>query len=338
MGRNEDAASTVELNLGLSVGSTSPALTSRREYHAFRRRESRRKLEQKHMGKAQAPASGDITREDYGRSPPRFSASPIPVPHPNSGAAVGYAVAAAIPVVPMHCTPPAWQYVPCGGRMYALPYMVPCWPEAAVDSERRVTGQVAAAGLPVVGNGLASVSKSCSNVAEFLNITNKEKATRIFGKSNNSSCKDTKSESNLTNVTAGDNTKPPQQSHATPQHHLLSSENLRKNVISTVKLLPPKLQREESTAPTSIKKKGDDHGPKKREIVQKIPCVAARGDGPEGKTITGFLYRYTMEEVSIMCVCHGLSFSPVEFLRHAGSSKTTQPLRHIKVVPTLAKS
>ncbi|KAK8943528.1 Ninja-family protein AFP3 [Platanthera guangdongensis] len=336
MGRNEDASSTVELNLGLSVGPASPALTSRREYHAFRRRETRRKLEHKHMGKAQAPASGDITREDYGRSPPRFSASPIPVPHPNSGAAVGYA--AAIPVVPMHCTPPALQYVPCGGRMYALPYMVPCWPEPAVDSDRRVACQVAAVGVPVVGNALASVSKSCSNVAEFLNITNKEKATGIYGRSNSSSCKDTKSESNLTNATIDDNPKPPQHSHAPPQQHLLSSEILSKNVISTVKLLPPKLQREESTTPTSMKKKGGDHGPEKREIVQKIPCVAARGDGPEGKTITGFLYRYTVEEVSIMCVCHGLSFSPTEFLRHAGNSETTQPLRHIKVVPTLAKS
>ncbi|KAK8943526.1 hypothetical protein KSP40_PGU008981 [Platanthera guangdongensis] len=59
-----------------------------------------------------------------------------------------------------------------------------------------------------------------------------------------------------------------------------------------------------------MKKTGGNHGPEKREIVQKLPCITASGDGLEGKTITGFLHRYTVEEDSIMCVCHGLRFSP----------------------------
>ncbi|KAH0450359.1 hypothetical protein IEQ34_021051 [Dendrobium chrysotoxum] len=74
----------------------------------------------------------------------------------------------------------------------------------------------------------------------------------------------------------------------------------------------------------------------KKEMEGKMPYVTAKGDGPDGKTITGFLYRYTKVEVSIMCVCHGQSFSPAEFLRHAGNSHTSRPLRQIAVMPSPA--
>ncbi|XP_010274057.1 PREDICTED: uncharacterized protein LOC104609435 [Nelumbo nucifera] len=64
-----------------------------------------------------------------------------------------------------------------------------------------------------------------------------------------------------------------------------------------------------------------------------MPYVSTTGNGPNGKTITGFLYRYTKTEVSIICVCHGTSFSPVEFVKHAGGMDVSHPLRHIIVVP-----
>ncbi|KAF5954642.1 hypothetical protein HYC85_007498 [Camellia sinensis] len=63
-----------------------------------------------------------------------------------------------------------------------------------------------------------------------------------------------------------------------------------------------------------------------------MPCVSTTGNGPNGKTITGFLYRYTKTEVSIVCVCHGSSFSPAEFVEHAGGKDITHPLRHITVI------
>ncbi|PKU77566.1 Ninja-family protein AFP3 [Dendrobium catenatum] len=75
---------------------------------------------------------------------------------------------------------------------------------------------------------------------------------------------------------------------------------------------------------------------KKKEMEGKMLYVTAKGDGPDGKTITGLLYRYTKVEVSIMCVCHGQSFSPAEFLGHAGNSHTSRPLRQIVVVPSPA--
>ncbi|KAE8689262.1 Ninja-family protein AFP3 [Hibiscus syriacus] len=60
-------------------------------------------------------------------------------------------------------------------------------------------------------------------------------------------------------------------------------------------------------------------GEKKRNIVEDMPCVSATGDGPNGKKIEGFLYRYRKgEEVRIVCVCHGSFLSPAEFVKHAG--------------------
>ncbi|KAA8550586.1 hypothetical protein F0562_002270 [Nyssa sinensis] len=67
--------------------------------------------------------------------------------------------------------------------------------------------------------------------------------------------------------------------------------------------------------------------------LQQMPCVSTTGNGPHGKTISGFLYRYTKTEVSIICVCHGSSFSPAEFVEHAGGEDILHPLRHITVTP-----
>ncbi|XP_057781074.1 ninja-family protein AFP3-like [Salvia miltiorrhiza] len=65
---------------------------------------------------------------------------------------------------------------------------------------------------------------------------------------------------------------------------------------------------------------------------RRMPCVSATGDGPNGRTVIGFLYKYDKREVSIMCVCHGSSFSPAEFVEHAGGVDVSHPLRHITVV------
>ncbi|GKU86006.1 hypothetical protein SLEP1_g595 [Rubroshorea leprosula] len=65
-----------------------------------------------------------------------------------------------------------------------------------------------------------------------------------------------------------------------------------------------------------------------------MPCVSTTGNGPNGKTINGFLYKYTKTEVSIICVCHGSSFSPAEFVQHAGGTDVSHPLKHITVIPS----
>ncbi|KHN27321.1 Ninja-family protein AFP3 [Glycine soja] len=66
--------------------------------------------------------------------------------------------------------------------------------------------------------------------------------------------------------------------------------------------------------------------------LPQMPYVFTKGDN--GRTVNGFLYRYTKSEVSIVCVCHGSTFSPAEFVQHAGGTDTTHPLRHITVIPS----
>ncbi|XP_045832608.1 ninja-family protein AFP2-like [Trifolium pratense] len=71
--------------------------------------------------------------------------------------------------------------------------------------------------------------------------------------------------------------------------------------------------------------------PMKKPLPQ-MPYVSTKGNGPNGKTVNGFLYTYSKcDEVSIVCVCHGSTFSPAEFVQHAGGTDITHPLRHITV-------
>ncbi|XP_039064594.1 ninja-family protein AFP3-like [Hibiscus syriacus] len=75
--------------------------------------------------------------------------------------------------------------------------------------------------------------------------------------------------------------------------------------------------------------------PTVRSIMEDMPCLSTTGDGPNGKRIEGFLYRYRKgEEVRIVCVCHGSFLSPAEFVKHAGGNDVEHPLKHIVVSPS----
>lgn len=72
-----------------------------------------------------------------------------------------------------------------------------------------------------------------------------------------------------------------------------------------------------------------------RKVMEDMPCVSTTGDGPNGRKVDGFLYRYKKgEEVRIVCVCHGSFLTPAEFVEHAGGSDVAHPLRHIVVYPS----
>lgn len=72
-----------------------------------------------------------------------------------------------------------------------------------------------------------------------------------------------------------------------------------------------------------------------RHMMDEMPCVSVKGDGPNGRRIEGFLYKYRKgEEVRIVCVCHGSFLTPAEFVKHAGGGNVTHPLRHIVVNPS----
>ncbi|KAJ3673851.1 hypothetical protein LUZ60_005843 [Juncus effusus] len=69
-----------------------------------------------------------------------------------------------------------------------------------------------------------------------------------------------------------------------------------------------------------------------RNVLHEMPCVSTKGEGPNGKKVEGFLYKYKKgEEVRIVCVCHGRFLTPAEFVRHAGGGDVAHPLRHITV-------
>ncbi|XVF54434.1 hypothetical protein PTKIN_Ptkin05aG0180000 [Pterospermum kingtungense] len=67
------------------------------------------------------------------------------------------------------------------------------------------------------------------------------------------------------------------------------------------------------------------------EVIKKMPSVTTTGDGPNGRKIEGFLYKYMKGQVSIVCVCHGNFLSPKEFVKHAGGKDVTNPMKHINV-------
>nr|AAL07175.1 unknown protein [Arabidopsis thaliana] len=63
-----------------------------------------------------------------------------------------------------------------------------------------------------------------------------------------------------------------------------------------------------------------------------MPCVFTKGDGPNGRRVDGILYKYGKgEEVRIMCICHGSFLTPAEFVKHGGGGDVDRPLRHIVV-------
>ncbi|XP_050218246.1 ninja-family protein mc410 isoform X2 [Mercurialis annua] len=48
-----------------------------------------------------------------------------------------------------------------------------------------------------------------------------------------------------------------------------------------------------------------------------LPWVSTTGSGPNGRTISGVTYRYSANQIRIVCACHGSHMSPDEFVRHA---------------------
>ncbi|XP_023638206.1 ninja-family protein AFP3 isoform X1 [Capsella rubella] len=104
--------------------------------------------------------------------------------------------------------------------------------------------------------------------------------------------------------------------------------------------IPPPVQvttnKSVETSPSTAQSQPENAGKQAtRNIMEDMPCVSTIGNGPNGKKIDGFLYRYGKgEEVRIVCVCHGSFLSPAEFIKHAGGSDVANPLKHIVVNPS----
>ncbi|XP_039013753.1 ninja-family protein AFP3-like [Hibiscus syriacus] len=118
-----------------------------------------------------------------------------------------------------------------------------------------------------------------------------------------------------------------------------SNDGIEKAPRMNLKKAPPKPETK-TTSSTKDADKGEigklpnPQTPPIHDILRNMPRVSTTGNGPHGKTINGFLYRYSKSEVSIICVCHGSSFTPAEFVLHAGGNDVSHPLRHITVIPS----
>ncbi|KAL8231469.1 hypothetical protein R6Q57_001249 [Mikania cordata] len=81
-----------------------------------------------------------------------------------------------------------------------------------------------------------------------------------------------------------------------------------------------------------VKKKVECNTNTKMKYDETMPYVSTKGEGPDGRRIQGFLYKYGKgEEVRIVCVCHGSFLTPAEFVKHGGGGDVDHPLRHIIV-------
>ncbi|XP_065849950.1 ninja-family protein Os03g0419100-like [Euphorbia lathyris] len=65
------------------------------------------------------------------------------------------------------------------------------------------------------------------------------------------------------------------------------------------------------------------------KVLMKMPIVKSK----VGRQVEGFLYKYKRGEVSMVCSCHGYLLNPTEFLKHAGATDLSNPLKHISVMP-----
>ncbi|KAK6925123.1 Tify domain binding domain [Dillenia turbinata] len=64
------------------------------------------------------------------------------------------------------------------------------------------------------------------------------------------------------------------------------------------------------------------------DAVDMMPSVTTVGNGPLGRRIEGFLYKFSSpEEVKLVCNCHGRVFSPAGFYKHAGGTDVPNPSR-----------
>ncbi|KAF7050015.1 hypothetical protein CFC21_058437 [Triticum aestivum] len=78
--------------------------------------------------------------------------------------------------------------------------------------------------------------------------------------------------------------------------------------------------------------RGEQQGASGRPAaLREMPLVWTRGLHNGMRTV-GFLYQYSrVDELRIMCVCHGSFLTPAEFVEHAGGGQVANPLRSIIV-------
>ncbi|KAK9282172.1 hypothetical protein L1049_005084 [Liquidambar formosana] len=382
---------------------------TKREIHALRRQEARKKREEKQLmkikGICRARNGEEYANDDDGvaeggckRARVETQDEALKVNGNVELDPPGYASSHPYPGLPMQYPYPGpVQYVPFGNG-FAFPYVMPCWAPGAgagavdagngtnvvhpvacrsfrpfradrdcgfsfssgCDYSEQNSGKAGGNGKPV-----SNVSPGCSSsgISEYRSTSLQDGSSGDSG----SDSSHTKSGKPQLNASTGSDTQGNSE-HSAFSHLSESAPGIDKERNTSEKAISsglaqssvskPKEEASSETQPDPINKpisipghptlsplKGTKQETCKPPEPQtqnhdtlslaQMPCVSTTGNGPNGKTVTGFLYRYTKsEEVSIVCVCHGNFFSPAEFVEHAGGVDVTHPLRHITVVPS----
>ncbi|XP_027337829.1 ninja-family protein AFP3 [Abrus precatorius] len=348
----------IELDLGLSIGGTftkhtlqnpapdSPPQTfhfysdpqDKREIQALRRMEVKKKREQKR----------DRVREPEPELQRAFKREKTDSHNGVSGAWTTPPFR-----MPQYATV---QYLPLSNA-----FPLPCW----LASEKNVDGidGVNSGGIKAKSNG----SSRCSSSV----VSDYQSSSREDGGSTDSRSHSVHSLAEPTRLNSSkemSNATQPEESASASSHPMGSKQgnnNAQQERKHTVKETQPNITKTKAMKPneeastcnnalsmleTPLFYENSNSGPlkdTKGDIMAKppkplsqvsslpqMPYVSTKGNGPNGKTVNGFLYRYTKSEVSIVCVCHGSTFSPAEFVQHAGGTDISHPLRHITVIPS----
>ncbi|XP_068665599.1 AFP homolog 2-like isoform X2 [Aristolochia californica] len=243
------------------------------------------------------------------------------------------------------------QYMPYGNGL-SFPYMMPCWGPPVAPPTSSGLGRDKNIFQPVPVRPFQPPN-SCQNVNQMPGDLERNYGRGTSSGSQGSSaslvsnsqsaslqgsCSDTKSYRSRSPAELTENAKAQSEySESTPRNESVQITEAKDKAVS--KISPGTLEEPTQTGPFSSSKPSSPtqegvKEPPQSPLLPQMPCVSTTGDGPNGKTIMGFLYRYTKTEVSIVCVCHGSSFSPAEFVKHAGGSDVSHPLKHIIVVPS----
>ncbi|GMN50270.1 hypothetical protein TIFTF001_019417 [Ficus carica] len=363
-------------------------LKTKREIHALRRQEAKKKQKEKRSRGRNIVDSSDSLSvlEDHqpaskkektegttvnGSERTEFNGvgnGNFQIPNPSNGQTVHYPVVAVqYPYAPVQFV----QYA----NGFAYPCVVPCWPASPGGNEKSVFQQVACRGFrPFLAQpslGLSSLSNECQSekgggkdgeIGKTASFDSPVCSSSTISDHHNSSSHEgdgssetrthsshSSPEQNRRDSPNSNDTKREARSSCSHQtEHVQNNAELKEEVKPAFESAPLEkpISTTENRRPNSLKETKTDIGkpPRPQSLTRNVtppptalpqmPYVSTRGDGPNGKTVRGFLYRYTNSEVSIVCVCHGSTFSPAEFVQHAGGTDVSHPLKHITVIPS----
>ncbi|XP_062021943.1 uncharacterized protein LOC133738422 [Rosa rugosa] len=317
---------------------------AKREIQAQRRQEAKRKREEKktraQIGEQkQSPARKKEKSMDATNVVPSQGDNGVKVMNVNLNLSNGEAEHQVGPV--QYPYAPV-QFVPYSNG-FAYPCVVPCWvPNGGGGFKQfQANHDLGNNGCNPEQNGKTASLNNGSPICSSSTVSEHYSAVSHEGGSS-----DARSHSSRLNGSIGKKNKA-QSNHTVTSHSI--EPNSRGNENLVVQVQPKEEPAPEITEPVPFSKQRPPTPPKetkterpkpqtkntqKSPSMPQMPYVSTTGNGPNGKTVHGFLCRYSQSEISIVCVCHGSTFSPAEFVQHAGGTDVSRPLRHITVIPS----